>query len=212
MLILNNNILEKLIELICPNNAIRNDVFSNQDYLCQQSFLQKKRNLENNYIIQKYENIFFPNKNNNDQIKYYPEYNGENFLFAPKLINLAYNYDNQFKWGDPVNNNIIKQNTINNINFNLKGDHFNYYLPKKYIFESIKEDIYNINNINSNNIKGNLNDKINKKISMDCNESKNALSNKNINFDIIRVKEKNILKNYLIKKLFQMKLIMKLKF
>ena len=51
-----------------------------------------------------------------------------------------------------------------------------------------------MNNINSNNIKGNLNDKINKKISMDCNESKNALSNKNINFDIIRVKEKKHIK------------------
>ena len=124
MLILNNNILEKLIELICPNNAISNSVLSNQDYLCQQSFLQKKRNLDS-FIIQKYENIFLPNKDNNDQIKYYPEYYGENLLFVPKLINLAYIYDNRFKWSDPVNNNIIRQNTINNINLNL-GDHFNY--------------------------------------------------------------------------------------
>jgi hypothetical protein len=162
MLILNNNVLEKLIELIYPNNAISNGVLSNQDYLSQQSFLHKKRNLENNYIIQKHENNHNPNKNNNGQKRYYPECYRENNLLAPNLINLVYNDVNQFKLGSPsnycnflVNNNIIKQNfinnIINNINFNLKGDHFNDYLAKNYSFENIKENINTINNINNKN-------------------------------------------------------------
>ena len=57
MLILNKNILEKLIGLICSNNAKCNGFLSNHDSLSKQFFLQKKRNQENNYIIQKYENI-----------------------------------------------------------------------------------------------------------------------------------------------------------
>ena len=122
MLILNNNVLEKLIELIYPNNAISNGVLSNQDYLSQQSFLHKKRNLENNYIIQKHENNHNPNKNNNnDQIKYYSDYYTENHLLSPNLINQEFNHINKFKFGDLSNyynfidnNNIIKQNFIKN--------------------------------------------------------------------------------------------------
>ena len=154
MLILNKNILEKLIGLICSNNAKCNSVLSNQDSLCQQFFLQKNRNQENNYIMINYENIHSPNKNNNnnDQIKYYSDYYTENHLFSPNLINQDFNYINKFKFDDLSNyynfidnNNIIKQNFINNTiynkNFNLKEEHFNKYSNKKYLFENIKEDI-----------------------------------------------------------------------
>ena len=158
MLILNKNILEKLIGLICSNNAKCNGVLSNQDSLSQQSFLQKKRNQENNYIIQKYENIHSPNKNNNDHIKYYSDCYGENHFFSSNLINLEFNDVKKFKFGDPSNyynfienNNIIKQNFINNTicnkKFNLREEYYNQNSTKKYFFENIKEDINKINNI-----------------------------------------------------------------
>ena len=205
MLILNKNILEKLIGLICSNNAKCNGFLSNQDSLSQQSFLQKKRNQENNYIIQKYENIHSPNKNNNDQIKYYSDCYGENHLFSSNLINLEFNDVKKFKFGDQSNyynftenNNIIKQNFINNTicnkQFNLREEHYNQNSTKKYFFENIKEDINKTNNIHYKNIKDNLNDNNNTKDSFRFNRSKNALSNKNTNFEVTRAKEKKQLK------------------
>ena len=103
MLILNNNILETLIGLIFPNSIINNDVLSNQESLIQHSFLQKKRCLENNNIIQKSENIHFQNKNNKGQKNYYHEYYRENQLFSPKFINPLNNDINQSKFGDSSN-------------------------------------------------------------------------------------------------------------
>ena len=215
MLILNKNILEKLIGLICSNNAKCNGVLSNQDSLSQQFFLQKKRNQENNYIIQKYENIHSPNKNNNnDQIKYYSDYYTENHLFSPNLINQEFKHINTFKFGDLSNyynfidnNNIIKQNFINNTicnkNFSLREEHFNKYSNKKYLFENIKEDINKINNIYYNNIKDNLNENNNIKDSFKCNRAKNALSNTKTNYEVTREKKKKHLKKLSNKKIIQ---------
>ena len=167
MLILNNNILEEIIGLICLNNLISNDVLLNKESLNQQSFLQKKRSLENNNIIQKYENIQI--KNNNSQIENYAY--RENHLFTPKLMNPVYNDVNQFKLGDLSNycnfivyNNIIKQNVINNniggnIYYHLNGGHFNNYWAKKHPSENIIEDINQIKNINHKNLKDSLNEK-----------------------------------------------------
>ena len=87
--------------------------------------MQKKRNLENNNNIPKFENIYFQNKNNNGQINN-PQCYRENQLFVPKLINSEYNDINQLKFGDStnyckfiVNNNIINQNFTNNNIINL---------------------------------------------------------------------------------------------
>ena len=215
MLILNKNILEKLIGLICSNNAKCNGVLSNQDSLSQQFFLQKKRNQENNYIIQKYENIHSPSKNNNnDQMKYYSDYYTENHLFSPNLINQEFNHINKFKFGDLSNyynfidnNNIIKQNFINiticNQNFSLREEHFNKYSNKKYLFENIKEDINKINNIYYKNIKDNLNENNKIKYSFNCNRAKNSLSNTNTNYEVTREKEKKHLKKLPNKKIIQ---------
>ena len=194
MLILNNKILEEIIGVMCPNNFISNDVLLNKDSLNQQSFLQKKRSLENNNIKQKYENVQI--KNNNSQIENYPY--RENYLFAPKLINPVYNDVKQFKFGDLSNycnfivyNNIIKKNVINNnkggnIYYHLNGDHFNNYWAKKYSFENKIEDINKINNSNNKNLKDSLNEKNNTKNSVDCNKSKNFLSNNKNIFKISR--------------------------
>lgn len=205
MIILNKNILEKLIGLVCSNNSRNNDVLLNQEFLSQQSFLQKKRNLENNYNIQKYVNILSPNRNDNGPIQYYPDFYRENHLFSPKLINLEFNDINKFKFDDP--SNLIKQNfsnnTIYNIDFNLKGEHFNKYSAKKYFFENIKEDINKINNIYYKNIKGSPNDKNNTKDSFDYIKSKNSLSNKNIIFEVYRTKEKKQKKKLSNKKIIQ---------
>ena len=200
---MNKNILEKLIGLIGSNNAKCNGVISNQESLSQQSFLQKKRNQENNYIIQKYENIHSPNKNNNDQIKYYSDCYGENHLFSSNLINLEFNDVKKFKFGDrsnynnfTENNNIIKQNFINNTicnkNFNLREECYIQNSTKKYLFENIKEDINKTNNIYYKNIKDNLNDNNNTKDSFKFNRSTKALSNKKTNFEVTRAKFKKI--------------------
>lgn len=160
MLILNNNILEKCIGLICPNNTISSYVLSNQESLSQQTFLQKKRSLENNNLIQPNENSQCPNSNNNGQILYYPEFYKENHLFTYKSINPVYNDVNQLKFGDIsnycifiVNNNIIEQKFFNNNNYNINcnfnGEYFNNYLATKYSFENRMENINKINNINS---------------------------------------------------------------
>ena len=194
MIILNKNILEKLIWLVWSNNSKNNGLLLNQEYLSWQSFLQKKRNLENNYNIQKYVNILSPNRNDNGQIKYYSDFYRENHLFSSQFINLEFNDINKFKFDD--SSNLIKQNFINNtiynIDFNLKGEHFNKYSAKKYFFENIKEVINKINNIYYKNIKGSPNDKNNTKDSFDCIKSKNSLSNKNIILKFIEQKRKNI--------------------
>ena len=150
--------------------------------------MQKKRILENN-------NIYIPNKNNNDQIKYYRE----NHLFSPKLINPPYRHVYQINSGDSlnygnfiVNNNIIKHNYFNNnignLNCNLNGEYFNNYWDRKYSFENHNQDINKIN------IKGSFNEKSNTKYSFDCNKYKNALSNKKRIFEVTRVKEKKHIK------------------
>ena len=218
MLILSNNILETLIGLIFPNNIITNDVLSNEVSLTQHSFLQKKRCLENNNIIQNYENIHFQNTNNKGQIKYYHECYRENQLFSPKFINPLYNDINQCKFGDSsnycnfiVNNDIIKQNFINNnignLNYHLNGGLFNMYSAQKYSFRNLVEDINKINIINSKNIKDSLNEKINKKDSLDCYKSEKALSNKTKNkiFKVTKLKEKKSIKKFINKKMIQNK-------
>ena len=150
--------------------------------------MQKKRILENN-------NTYIPNKNNNDQIKYYRE----NYLFSPKLINPPYRNVYQYKLSDLsnydnfiVNNNIIKQNYFNNyignLNFNLNGEYFNNYWDRKYSFENHNQDINKIN------IKGSLNDKSNTKSSFYCIKHKNALPSKKRIFEVTRVKEKKHIK------------------
>ena len=168
---MNKNILGKLFGLIGSNNA-----------KCKHSFLQKKRNQENNYIIQKYENIHSPNKNNNDQIKYYSDCYGENHLFSSNLINLEFKDVKKFKFCDPLSNK----------NYILREELYNQNSTKKYFFESIKEDINKNNNIYYNNIKDNLNDNYNTKDSFKFNRSKKALSNKNTNYEVTRAKFKKI--------------------
>ena len=194
---MNNIILQKLIGLIYPNYSINNEVISNQDSLCQQCFLQKKRSLEIN-------NNYFQNKNNNDQIKFYRE----NHLFAPKLVNPPYSNLYQFKLDDSsnygnfiVNNNIIKQNfninNIGNLNYNLNGEYFKNYRDRKYSFENLNQDINKIN------IKGSLNEKSHTKYSFEFNKYKNAFSNKRDIFEITKVKEKRHIKKLSNKKIIQ---------
>lgn len=210
MINISNDTINNLNGFTLPKNRIylNNSSLIAQNPLNQISFLQKKRFLENENLKFKNQTLLQENHHfsisdkNVFQMNVFPEYYFPNFTFFSqlnkppvnytdnsyleelKLSNLMPNYLNSLGKENIIENYFINNN-INNVNFNLNGNHLNDFLFNNYYNQKVKENNNNITNDNFNNYSNiNSNDSSNPTCS-----SSNKSSKKKVYFNVNQVKK-----------------------
>ena len=190
MININNAAIKNLIDLVLQRDIFYNNnmQFLYPNNLNQMSFLQRKRNLDNQ------------NVNYNEQISLQKDNNlGREYLenFGPKIfdctqginqgINPNFNNDNNSNLKNLELNPKSSLININNVNFNLNGNQYNDSLYNKLNIENFKEIVNdNINKTNNENINENINSTDN---SNSAHPVKDKPKKKNQFFNVIHTKK-----------------------